>query len=75
MFLTGSHILSLSGYPFHLIRYWSLHQLCQWAQMASTSYCSSPLITSGGGLEVVLAMFHGSNVGRKEAWKMGWMFH
>jgi hypothetical protein len=23
---TGSHVLSLSGYPFHLIRYWSLHR-------------------------------------------------
>ena len=24
--LTGSHVLSLSGYPFHLIRYWSLRR-------------------------------------------------
>jgi hypothetical protein len=23
---TGSHVLLLSGYPFHLIRYWSLRQ-------------------------------------------------
>ncbi len=25
MLSTGSQVLSLSGYPFHLIRYWSLH--------------------------------------------------
>jgi hypothetical protein len=46
---TGSQVLSLSGYPFHLIRYWSLRFHCRWAQMASTSYCSSPSIMSGGG--------------------------
>jgi hypothetical protein len=27
------------------------------------------------GSGVVLAIFHSSDVGRKEAWKMGWMFH
>jgi len=26
--LTGSQVLSLSGYPFHLIRYWSLRRRC-----------------------------------------------
>jgi hypothetical protein len=26
MLSTGSHVLSLSGYPFHLIRYWSLRR-------------------------------------------------
>jgi hypothetical protein len=29
--LIGSQVLSLSGYPFHLIRYWSLRFRCQWA--------------------------------------------
>ena len=46
---TGSQVLSLSGYPFHLIRYWSLLFRRRWARIASTSYCSSPSIMSGGG--------------------------
>jgi len=46
---TGSQVLSLSGYPFHLIRYWSLRLRHRWARIASTSYCSSPSIMSGGG--------------------------
>jgi hypothetical protein len=46
---TGSQVLSLSGYPFHLIRYWSLLFRHRWARIASTSYCSSPSIMSGGG--------------------------
>jgi hypothetical protein len=45
----GSQVLSLSRYPFHLIRYWSLLFHHQWARIASTSYCSSPSIMSGGG--------------------------
>jgi len=49
-FSMGSQVLSLSGYPFHLIRYWSLRFCRRWAQIASTSYCSSPSIMSGGGL-------------------------
>jgi hypothetical protein len=47
--LTGSQVLSLSGYPFHLIRYWSLWFHHRWARIASTLYCSSPSIMSGGG--------------------------
>jgi len=46
---TGSQVLSLSGYPLHLIRYWSLLFRHRWARIASTSYCSSPSIMSGGG--------------------------
>jgi hypothetical protein len=46
---TGFQVLLLSGYPFHLIRYWSLWFRHRWARIASTSYCSSPSITSGGG--------------------------
>jgi len=46
---TSSQVLLLSGYPFHLIRYWSLLFRRQWAQIASTSYYSSPSIMSGGG--------------------------
>jgi hypothetical protein len=47
--VTGSQVLSLFGYPFHLIRYWSLLLCHRWARIASTSYCSSPSIMSGGG--------------------------
>jgi hypothetical protein len=49
-FSTGSQVLSLSRYPLHLIRYWSLWFWYRWAQIASTSYRSSPSIISGGGL-------------------------
>src|SRR5216683_2363016 len=48
--LEGSQVLSLSGYPFHLIRYCSLRLCWRWARMASTSYSASPSIMSGGGL-------------------------
>jgi hypothetical protein len=47
--LTGSQVLLLSGYPFHLIRYWSLQFRHWWARITSISYCSSPSIMSGGG--------------------------
>jgi hypothetical protein len=52
-FIAGSHILSLSGYPFHFRRYCNcLECPChRWLQMASTLYCSSPLTRSGGGWE------------------------
>jgi len=49
MLSIGSQVLSLSGYPSHLIRYWSLLFHHRWARIASTSYCSSPLIMSGSG--------------------------
>jgi len=49
----SSHVLSLSEYPFHLIKY--CNRFClpwhQWLLMASTSYCSSPPIMSSGSRE------------------------
>ena len=48
-----SHVLLLSGYPFHLMRYWWCFDLpkFQCAFICSTSYSSSLLIKSGGGQE------------------------
>src|SRR6266702_4578177 len=48
-----THLLSKSGYPFHLIRYCNLHLLpnCQESRIFLTLYSSSLSIKSGGGLE------------------------
>ena len=47
----GSYVLLLSGYPFHLTKYWRALDLpwCQWAHIDLTLYCSLSLIRSGGG--------------------------
>src|SRR6202012_2161997 len=47
----STHWLSESGYPFHLIRYWTLRPLPYLlaSRTRSTSYSSSPSIRSGGG--------------------------
>ena len=45
----GSHVASVTGYPFHRTKYqypWPRH----WClRMVSISYCSSSLSMSGGG--------------------------
>ena len=48
-FISGSHVFSNEGYPFHAVRYnlWALGPL--WERMASTSYSSSLSMMSGGG--------------------------
>ena len=48
----STHWFSDSGYPFHLTRYCTLRPLPYFRdwRMSSTSYSSSPLIRSGGGL-------------------------
>jgi hypothetical protein len=48
-----SQVLSLSRYPFHLIRYWRCFDLLkfQCAFICLTLYSSSPSIRSGGGWE------------------------
>jgi hypothetical protein len=48
-----SHVLSLLGYPFHLMRYWRHFDLLkfQCTFICSTLYSSSPLIRSGGSWE------------------------
>jgi hypothetical protein len=49
----GSQVLSLSGYPSHLTRYWSFFDrpVFQCPMIRSTWYSSSPLISSGEGWE------------------------
>src|ERR1700691_5746379 len=49
-FVSGSHVLSLDPYPFHLVRYRIVLPLRLCARIASTSYSSCPSIKSGGGL-------------------------
>src|SRR6266702_8282865 len=48
----STHSLSESGYPFHLMRYCSLHLLpnCQESRIFSTLYSSSLSTKSRGGL-------------------------
>jgi hypothetical protein len=48
-----SHVLSLSGYPFHLMRYWRCFDLPKfWCTfICSILYYSLSLIRSGGGWE------------------------
>src|SRR6266702_5259587 len=48
-----THLLSESGYLFHLIRYFNLHLLlkCQESRTFSTLYSSALSTRSGGGLE------------------------
>ena len=47
----STHWFSKSGYPFHLIRYCTLHFLLNFhdCRTSSTLYSSSPSIRSGGG--------------------------
>ena len=47
----STHWFSKSGYPFHLIRYCTLHFLPNFhdCRTSSTLYSSSPSIRSGGG--------------------------
>ena len=49
---TSNHWLLESGYPTHLTRYYTLllHLLALESKICSTSYSSSWLIRSGGGL-------------------------
>src|ERR1700730_8732346 len=51
MFLTGSHELCASEYPFHLIRYCSVlaRPWRRLSRISSTLYSSSPATMSGGG--------------------------
>ena len=46
----GSQELSPAPRPFHLTRYWSWRRYRRLSRISSTSYSSSPLIRSGGGL-------------------------
>ena len=51
--ISGSHVFSDEGYPFHVVRYnlQLLGPLCE--RMASTLYSSSLSMMSGGGEEKV----------------------
>jgi hypothetical protein len=51
--VAGSHILSLSGYPSHLTKYWSSfpRPIFRCPMICSTWYSSSPSTNSGGGRE------------------------
>ena len=53
MFSAFFQVLSLSGYPFPLMRYWRCFDLLKfWCPLIClTSYSSSLLIKSGGGQE------------------------
>src|SRR6266702_1738087 len=53
MFRLSTHLLSESGYPFHLIRYCLLHVLpnCRESRIFLTLYSSLLSTRSGAGLE------------------------
>src|SRR6266702_4170356 len=53
MSFLSTHLLSESGYPFHLMRYCNLHLLPnrQESRIFSTLYSSSLSTRSGGGLK------------------------
>jgi hypothetical protein len=76
IFTVGSQELCASEYPFHLIRYCSLHLCILLSSICSTSHSSCPSISLGGGSVKLRpcswVSWYGSN---RFAWNILWIFH
>ena len=73
-FSAGSHVRSSSGYPFQFTKYDSCPRTILESNILSTSYSSSPSMTSGGGGGCVLPLNLFAWYGSKSlTWKTGWI--